>query len=252
MNAIVLADARVRYPNGAVALDGADLTVHDGERVALVGRSGAGKSTLINLLNGRLVLDGALIEGRVEILGVDPRGVRGRSGRRHARRIGTIRQDHDLVGPLRVIHNVNAGRLGTWSTGRALRSLVRPAEQAEAGRALALVGLDSAVIDVRVDELSGGQRQRVALARVLRQAPDLVLADEPVASLDPALSEAVLDLLATPPAGSWTTSVVSLHQPEYARRFADRVVGLRRGRIDFDVPVAELTDQLLASVYSAS
>jgi phosphonate transport system ATP-binding protein len=252
VNAFELADARVRYANGAVALDGIDLTVGDGERVALVGRSGAGKSTLINLLNGRLVLDGALIEGRVDVLGVDPREARGRAGRRHALRIGTIRQDHDLVGPLRVIHNVNAGRLGAWSTGRALRSLARPIERAEVERALALVGLDPAIADVRVDELSGGQRQRVALARVLRQAPDLVLADEPVASLDPALSEAVLELLADPPADSWSTSVVSLHQPEYARRFAQRVVGMRRGRIDFDVPVDELTDRLLNSVYDTA
>ena len=104
-----LADVSVVYPNGTVALDAVDLTVELGERVALVGPSAAGKSTLLNLMSGRVVSDGAVVSGTVEVLGSDLGGLRGRQRRRHARRIGVVRQDLDLVGPLRVIHNLNAG-----------------------------------------------------------------------------------------------------------------------------------------------
>lgn len=246
---IRLADVDVTYPNGVRALAGLDLTVGLGERVALVGPSGAGKSTLLGLLSGRLLVEGARIDGDVEVFGVDPRRAHGRAWRRHARRIGSVRQDHDLIGPLRVVHNVNAGRLGTWSTWRAARSLVRPLDGTQVAAALTLVGLEPAVADARVDELSGGQRQRVALARVVRQAPALLLADEPVASLDPTLSELVVDLIARPPDGTWSTTVVSLHQPELARRVATRVVGIRDGSVIVDRPVDEVDDALLAAVY---
>ncbi len=251
---IRLEDVSVAYPNGARALEAIDLTVTGGERVALVGPSGAGKSTLLNLLNGRAVLDGAAVSGTVEVFGVDLGELRGRARRRHARRIGFVRQDHDLVGPLRVIHNINAGRLGAWSTWRALRSLVRPVDRGLDAAVLGTVGLEGTLLDVRVDELSGGQRQRVALARVLRQGPEILLADEPVASLDPGLSSVVLDLIASPPVliappAPWT-AIVSLHQPEFARRFAERVVGVSGGRVAFDVPVDDLTDDLLQRVYA--
>lgn len=254
--AVRLSGVSVTYPNGTRALDDIELVVRPGERIALVGPSGAGKSTLLNLLNGRLELDGARVGGTVEVLGTDLRALHGRARRRHARDIGVVRQDHDLVGPLRVVHNVNAGRLGTWSTWQAVRSLVRPLERREVGDLLAAVGLDRQLLDVRVDELSGGQRQRVALARVLRQRPRLILADEPVASLDPTLSSTMLELIGTPPEAvappaGWT-SIVSLHQPEFARRFSERVVGIRDGRIVFDVATGDLGDDLLDSVYSRS
>ena len=251
---VQLVDVSVAYPNGAAALQGVSLAVRCGERVALVGPSGAGKSTLLNLLTGRVAQEGATVSGTVEVFGIRIDGLRGRARRRHGRRIGVVRQDLDLVGPMRVIHNLNAGRLGDWSSWRAIWSLVRPLDRAPATEVLATVGLDAALVDVRVDELSGGQRQRVALARVLRQKPDLILADEPVSSLDPALSADMLDLLATPPPGlapaePWTV-IVSLHQPEFARRFADRAVGVREGQIVFDVAVTDLDDDLLAQVYA--
>ncbi|MDY7102775.1 MAG: ATP-binding cassette domain-containing protein [Actinomycetota bacterium] len=257
----------VTHPNGVRAVDGVDLTVGAGERVALVGPSGAGKSTLLDLLVGRTAIDGASVTGDVRVLGADARHLRGRARRAHARRIGSVCQSHDLVGPLRVVHNVNAGRLGHWSTWRSLRSLVRPVGRSEVAELLERVGLDPGLADARTDELSGGQRQRVALARVLRQRPELIVADEPVASLDPTLSELVLDLLATPfapasgsrgatshdtaceHAATAGACVVSLHQPHLARRFADRVVGLRDGRVRFDVTPGELTDAMLDALY---
>ncbi|MGB0114355.1 MAG: ATP-binding cassette domain-containing protein [Ilumatobacteraceae bacterium] len=249
-----LSGVRVTYPNGTRALDEVELSVRHGERVALVGPSGAGKSTLLNLLNGRVVIDGGRVDGAVEVFGEELQHLRGRARRRHANRIGVVRQDHDLVGPLRVIHNLNAGRLGTWSTWRAARSLVRPLDRQVDREVLISVGLDPELLDVRVDELSGGQRQRVALARVLRQRPDLVLADEPVASLDPEISALALGLITAPsdgvaPPDGWT-SIVSLHQPEFARRFAERVIGVRDGRLLFDVAIADLTDDLLTLVYA--
>lgn len=246
--AVRLSGVDVTYPNGVRALVGVDLTIDVGERVALVGPSGGGKSTLLNLISRRVLLDGADVAGEIEVLGSDPRALRGRRRRRHALRVGTVRQHLDLVGPLRVVHNVNAGRLGSWSAWRSLASLVRPVERSEAARAVERFGLDPAVLDMSADELSGGQRQRVAVARVFRQAPELLLADEPIASLDPGLSELVLELVVDPDA-PWSTSIVSLHQPDFARRFATRVVGVRDGRLAFDVPVDRLTDDHLADVY---
>lgn len=249
-----LSEVLVTYANGTRALEVPDLVVGHGEQVALVGPSGGGKTTLLNLLTGRLVLDGAAVSGTVEVLGADIHQLRGRARRRHARRVGLVRQDHDLVGPLRVVHNLNTGRLGDWSTWRALRSLAWPLERAEDRTLLELLELDPALLDARVDELSGGQRQRVALARVLRQRPELLLADEPVASLDPTLSTLALGLISSPPAEvtsdrTWT-SIVSLHQPEHARRFADRVIGVRAGQVAFDVPITGLHDEMLERIYA--
>ncbi len=244
--AVRLAGVSVVHANGTPALHDLDLEVPAGERVALVGSSGAGKSTLLALIDGRLRFGDAIVSGSVEVLGERPDDLRGRALRRHGRRVASVPQHHDTVGALPVIHNVNAGRLGAWSTAAALVSLlVRPAERDAALAALERVGLEPEVADVRADELSGGQRQRVAVARALRQGADLVTADEPVASVDPALAATVLDALA----GDWTT-IVSLHQPDVARRFADRVIGLERGRVAFDLAAAEVDDERLARLYA--
>lgn len=233
---------------GRTALVGVDIDVHRGERVALLGSSGAGKSTLLALLNGSLLPT----EGVVELLGQRPDALPARGRRRLQARIGTIHQRLDLIDQVRVLHNVNAGRLGQLSTLTALRSLVWPVGMEEVRRALAVVGLEWAVHE-RTESLSGGERQRVAIARLLLQRPDLVLADEPVSSLDPARAAGILRLLVESPgpdASAPATLVVSLHQPALAREHCTRAIGLQEGRVVFDVPAADLEDGQLRELYA--
>lgn len=241
--AIELDGVTVRYA-ATVALSAVSLTVAPGERVGVIGPSGAGKSTLIGLLNGIV----AASSGQVRVFGQDPARASGPELRRHRARVGTVHQHLALVGPLRVIHNVNAGRLGTWSLPASLWSLVRPQGVPEARTALARVGLAERLFD-RTDTLSGGQQQRVALARVVLQDPDLILADEPLAALDPALSVEMLTLLTAIVADHPRTLVASLHNFELARRFCDRLVGLQGGCILFDLPAGDVDDALAARLY---
>lgn len=225
------------------AVSDVDLTVHAGERVAVLGASGAGKSTLLSLLNGSL----PATSGEVEVFGAGLAGLPVARLRLLQRRIGAISQRLDLVEQVRVLHNVNAGRLGRWSTARALAALAWPRADAAAVGALERVGLSWAVHE-RTERLSGGERQRVAIARMLLQGPELVVADEPVSSLDPTRAAGILELLCSATAGS--TLVVSLHQPELARRHCDRAVGLRAGRLVFDLPAAHLDDEILDDLYA--
>jgi phosphonate transport system ATP-binding protein len=228
---------------GRAALSDVDLTVRAGERVALLGASGAGKSTLLALLNGSLRPTG----GTVEVLGHDLGILRERELRRVQARVGAVSQRLDLVEQVRVLHNVNAGRLARWSAPRALLALLTARVDAEAADALARVGLAWAAHQP-IERLSGGERQRVALARVIVQRPDLVVADEPVSSLDPARAAEMLDLLSA--VTSEGTLVVSLHQPELARRHCDRVVGLREGRVVVDSAADAVEDGTLRDLYA--
>jgi phosphonate ABC transporter permease subunit PhnE len=204
----------VRAPAGATILRGLSLAVEHGERVAVVGRSGAGKTTLFRTINGTMVASA----GRVLFDGEDVGRCRGRRLRQLRRRIGVIAQKHDLVEPLRVHQNVMAGALGRWSTLYALRYLAWPPASAlsEAEEALAQVGL-AHKLQARTTGLSGGEQQRVAIARALVQAPEMILADEPVASLDPHTAEEVLTLLCTLAERRRIAVVCSLHQPERPR-----------------------------------
>ena len=220
------------------SLDDVSLTVVPGERVALIGSSGAGKSSLLNVAAGLVEPTG----GTVEVLGVRIDRLAGRALRRHRRQVGLVGQHLDLPLPLQVAHNVNAGMLGRWSTARSLRSLARPCDREEVESALDAVGL-AGRIDARTDELSGGERQRVAVARVLRQRPALILADEPTSSLDPELSGRVLTRLGELATGQAATLVVSLHDPDLARHHTDRTIGLRDGRVLFDRP-SSLVDRV--------
>ncbi|WP_235928024.1 phosphonate ABC transporter ATP-binding protein [Goekera deserti] len=228
----------------STALDGVDLTVRAGERVAVVGASGAGKSTLLAVANGTV----AASSGSVRVLGADPAALRGRELRRLRARVGTVHQHLQLVGPLRVVHNVNAGRLGSWSGPRAAWSLLHPQGVAEVAEALDRVGLAGRLHE-RTDRLSGGQQQRVALARLLVQRPELVLADEPASALDPALADTALTLLAGLAGERGGALLACLHDPALALRHCDRVVGLVGGRVVLDAPAGTLTVAGLESFF---
>lgn len=243
---VSLDDVTVRYPRaGRAAVAGVTVRIGAGERVALVGPSGAGKSTLLSVCAGLTLPTG----GAARVLGV-PSDELGRRRHRPVRsRIGIITQDFGLVGPLRVATNVAAGRLGRWSWWRAARILARPGPLDEIGAALHSVGIADKVWE-RTDTLSGGEQQRTAIARALFQAPNLLLADEPVSALDPARSDAVLSVLAAHARGSGRALVASMHDAPLALRHCDRIIAVRAGAIVFDLPVAEVTDARLAALYA--
>lgn len=234
----------LRYGPGRPALDDVTLRIGRGERVALVGPSGAGKSSLIGLANTALTPTG----GSVHLFGEDPSGLRHADRRALRRRIGTVHQQLHLAGQLRVIHNVNAGRLGEWSTWRALRSFVRPLEVDAARAALEQLGIGDKLWQ-RTDRLSGGERQRVAIARLLVQGAELICADEPISSLDPARGREVLGALCSVADDQQRTLVVSLHAFDLAVEHLDRVIGLRHGRIVFDLPADEVTGRHAEALY---
>lgn len=225
------------------ALSAVTLSVEPGATLALLGPSGAGKTTLLTLLDGRL----RDWRGRVAVLGaaLAPEHA---PARRHRADTGFIFQEFALVERSSVLRNVLNGRLGRMSGARAL--IGRPAAHDTdiARRALKDCGIAD-LADRRVDSLSGGQRQRVAIARCLAQEPQLILADEPVSNLDPARASDILGLLTEAGRARGATTVFSSHQPELARRFADRVVGMRNGRVLFDLPATELTGDDEAALY---
>ncbi len=226
------------------ALVNINLQIQPGERVALVGPSGAGKSTLIRLLNGSL----RPTQGEVWALGQNLAGLPPQKLRQIQQQIGTVYQQFQLVDNLRVIHNVNAGRLGDWSFLKAAVSLLWPLEVEAAYNALKQVGIPEKLY-ARTDQLSGGQQQRVALARVLVQHPQVILADEPIASLDPELSREMMNLLRDLSQQLGTTLVTSLHAVEFARSHYQRIVGLRRGEILFDTSAPALTQAMIKTLY---
>ena len=243
--AVRLRGVRKEFDGGrVVALDGVSLDVAQGELLVLIGLSGSGKSTLLRHLNG-LVRPTA---GTVEVLGVDLAGAGGQRLRRLRRDVGFIFQQFNLVGRLTCIENVLSGALG-----RLWGPRYGPASYAKALRREALDHLDRVELGAqawqRADTLSGGQQQRAAIARTLMQRPRLVLADEPVASLDPQTSEQVMDLLFTVCAEEGLTVVCSLHQLDLALGYAHRIVGLRKGRQVLDENAKGLTSAQAMAVY---
>ena len=235
------------FDGGEAAVDQVDLEIERGEQVAFIGPSGAGKTTLFRMLNLTIPPTG----GRLFFDGLEVRSLRGRKLREARRRIGTIYQQHNLVSRLKVVHNVLAGRLGSWSTGNALFSLIRPAEVERAYEALQRVGIPEKLF-ARTDELSGGQQQRVAIARVLVQDPEVILADEPVSSVDPTLASAIVKLLVEISAEDGKTLLMNLHSVDLALAFFPRVIGIQEGQVLFDLKSAEVTRGLLERLYSGS
>jgi phosphonate transport system ATP-binding protein len=221
-----------------------NLQIDPGEQVALVGPSGAGKSTLIGLLNGTLYPT----QGEIRTLGQNLTRLPTTARRQIQREIGTIHQQFHLINNLRVIHNVNAGHLGRWSFTRALASMFWPLEIERAQRALAQVGIPEKLYEM-TGHLSGGQQQRVALARALVQDPKVILADEPIASLDPERGRELMDLLRSMSRETGRTLVTSIHSVDFARSHFQRVVGLRDGRISFDCAAQDMTPSMLEALY---
>ena len=221
----------VRYGSEHAVLENLSLSVRPGERVAVLGPSGAGKTTLFRVINGFVKSS----TGDVRVAGEDVARLRGRALRNLRSRVAVVSQRHDLVDELSVLQNVMAGALGRWSSMRALRFLLRPTarETEEARSALARVGLEHK-LHARTSALSGGEHQRVAIARALVQKPALLLADEPVASLDPERSEQILELLTGLAEESQMTLLCSLHQTDLAQRYFRRIVELRGGHIVLD------------------
>jgi phosphonate transport system ATP-binding protein len=231
------------------ALDGFTFEAQPGERIALLGPSGAGKTTLFRLLNATLRPTG----GSLRFDGTDVSAMSGRELRSMRRRIGTIYQQYYLVPSLTALENTLCGRLGYWSLLHTIRSIVQPTkdETDQAIAALETVGLADKHC-VRADELSGGQQQRLAIARVLMQDPEVILADEPFASLDPTLKETLASLLIVLVTNSKRTLVATLHDVETALRFFPRIIALREGRIAFDMASAEVSRATLDALYSGN
>jgi phosphonate transport system ATP-binding protein len=229
---------------GRAVLLGVTLTVSAGERVAIVGPSGAGKSTLLAVMHGRIVpTSGSVVRFGERIV-----ALRGRKLRVARRRVAMMHQDMLLAPNLRVVHNIHAGCAGVWSTRRLLWSLLRPRPTAHVVEKMMELGLVDRLND-RTESLSGGELQRVGIARLLAPGAELLLADEPTASLDPARSEQVAAMLAAA-ADPRTTIVTSLHSVDLACRHFDRLIALRNGRVVFDDAPAELPPGWQARLYS--
>ncbi|MFC4767347.1 phosphonate ABC transporter ATP-binding protein [Effusibacillus consociatus] len=232
------------YPNGTVGLDNINLTIQKGEFVVIVGLSGAGKSTLLRSIN-RLH---DITEGEILIDGKSITAAKGQELRHIRRDIGMIFQNFNLVKRSTVVRNVLSGRVGYHSTMRTLLGLF-PKEDVElAMRALERVNIREKAYE-RADRLSGGQQQRVSIARALAQEPKIILADEPVASLDPLTTKQVMDDLKRINQDLGITTVVNLHFVDLAREYATRIIGMRTGKVVFDGPVEAAADEIFADIY---
>jgi len=235
-------DMGVTYPGNVLALRPTTVDFNKGEFTVLLGLSGAGKSTLLRSLN-HLVQPTAGKVVSAEFGDLDNH----KTVRLHRSRTAMVFQHHQLIERHTALQNVLTGRLAYHSTWRSL--LPMPRRDLElALHCLERVGLADKAL-ARIDQLSGGQQQRVGIARALAQQPSMILADEPVASLDPATSEKVLGLLRDICQEDGITAVISLHQLEYAQRFADRIIGLANARIVFDAPPADLKQHHLNEIY---
>jgi phosphonate transport system ATP-binding protein len=250
--AVRVARADKTFPGGRQALRGVSFEVRPGERVALLGASGSGKSTLLRTLCGLETLDAA--EGsRIEVLGrsLQAQGRLAADIRAQRRAIGIIFQQFNLVGRLPVLTNVLTGLAPELPLWRAVLGRFNAAEQARALDALESMGLGEQAFQ-RASTLSGGQQQRAAIARALVQGARVLLADEPVASLDPESTRRVMELLLQLNREQGLTLLVSLHHVGLARRYCERVVALRDGVLVFDGPTAQLTPAFLRELYGTA
>ena len=232
------------YPNGTVGLDDVNLTIQDGEFVAIIGRSGAGKSTLLRAVNRMHDISKGTLTGN----DTNVSGLRGKALRHFRREIGMVFQSFNLVSRTTVIRNVLSARVPEMPFWRVLLGAFRKEDKITALESLDKVGiLDKAYI--RADQLSGGQQQRVALARTLAQKPKIILADEPVAALDPVTAKQVMEDFVRINKEMGISILLNIHHVELAIEYADRIIGIRAGKIVYDGPSKEVDQTVLDSIY---
>jgi phosphonate transport system ATP-binding protein len=234
------------HPNGTRAVNGVNLSVGAGERVAVIGPSGAGKTTLLRLVATAL----RPTSGTLDVFGEDPWRLDRGELRRMRSRIGMVHQAPPIPARQRVVTAVLAGRLGLWPLWKGLTSLVYPVDIAGARAMLARMQIADKLFE-RCDRLSGGQLQRVGVARVLYQRPDLILTDEPVSAVDPALSDHVIGELNREAIARGVTLIASLHAVDLALHWFPRIVGVKAGEIVFDLPPVRITDDMLRDLYAS-
>ena len=255
MTILEIRDLQQSYGAIAPVLRGISFKVEQGEFVGIIGLSGSGKSTLLRCINrlvdataGEIIVPASLIDSAANGQPIDILKLNGTDLRHMRRKIGMIFQQFNIVKRLSVIENVLSGGLGYQPTVKSTLRIFSHEEQRHALINLKRVDLLEHAYK-RADELSGGEQQRVAIARTLMQQPALILADEPVSSLDPKLSRVVLDILQRVCREDGITALVSLHTLELTREYADRVIGLKDGQIFFDGPTQELSNVVVDSVY---
>jgi len=243
---LTIQDLTKVYPTGAKALNGVSFRVDEPKVITIIGPSGAGKSTLIRCIN-RLVEP---TSGKILLDGTDIAGLSSRGLRKARRRMGMIFQEYNLVERLTVMENVLSGRLGYIGFWRAYRRKYPPEDVTAAFKLLDRVGLEG-YQNTRADAISGGQRQRVGIARALMQRPDLLLVDEPTASLDPKTSRQIMRLLVEFELAheNNTPALVNIHDVALAQTFSDRIIGLADGRIVFDGTAEDVTSDVLTQIY---
>lgn len=234
------------YPNGVTALKDVNLKIEQGEFVAIIGLSGAGKSTLIRCINRMHEIN----EGTLNVDGVNVSNLKGKQVRNFRRKIGMIFQSFNLVTRTTVLNNVLVSSVPELSFWRKTLGLFPKEKKIAALEALDKVGILDKAYN-RVDQLSGGQQQRVALARTLAQNPSIILADEPVASLDPVTAKVVMDDFKRINQEMEMSILINIHHVELALEYADRVIGVRKGEIVYDGKSEDVTQDVLNNIYGS-
>lgn len=239
-----LENISVSYDGKELALDDINLNIKQGEFIGIIGSSGSGKSTLLKSIN-LLVKP---LKGKIYLDNVDIRGLTISRLRNIRRSIGFVFQDYNLIDRSSVLDNVLIGRLGYRSSFKSFLGIFSDDDYERATRALRQVGLSEKIFE-RADQLSGGQKQRVAIAKTLCQGPKIILADEPVASLDLSTSQTVMDYFQRVNEKKNITILINLHDVNLAKKYCDRIIALKDGKIVYDGEVGDLNDDILRKVY---
>ena len=247
MNLIKFEKVSKIYPNGVKGLSNVNLSIEQGEFVAIIGLSGAGKSTLIRTIN-RMI---DVTEGQLTVDDVDVMTLHGKSLRRFRRKVGMIFQSYNLVTRSTALKNVLSSMVPDMNFFRVLLGIFSKEQKMKALEALDKVGiLDKAY--TRCDQLSGGQQQRVALARTLNQSPTIILADEPVAALDPVTAHQVMSDFKRINEEMNISILINIHHVDLALKYASRVIGIRSGEIVYDGPTTQVTQEILDEIYNGA